>query len=92
MQEEPFQEYPALQLLAVLDSDPLVETAPLEQANACWYVWLPLAIPTDTVEFVVEPWTNAGTEYERPLTVCVEAEQFAAAAWTAEHVSEAAHP
>ena len=35
-QEAPFQEYQALQLLAVLDSDPLVETTPLEQAKFCW--------------------------------------------------------
>lgn len=58
-------------------SPPLVDTVPFEHENVCEYAWLPPNTAALELAVVVVAWLNAGTEYECPFTVCVEAAQFA---------------
>ena len=61
---------------------------PFAQAKVCEYVWVPPVTFTGAeVPTRVSPLLKPASEYERPLTVCVDAAQLAAAARLAVQVA-----
>jgi len=80
--------YPAaVQVRVPAVSDPLVDTAPSVQRKVCEYVWVPpVTVTAAEVPASVLPLLKAERGYECPFTVCVETEQFAAAARVAVQV------